>query len=280
MFRTRTVVQEETLLPFSCNMRIFSIRSIFLLSLSVIVAQVSEPCPCQFADIPEDEADCRVYGEIRENLVAFERASDSCLQALTLTDLDIPTDVLFRMCPANTQDRVRLFTAYLREHPEDPAVTTVKATLTPFFNNETGYEFYDRITVVTTDRTEDCVLSPTSCWFEVRMFLQERQFLTEDFCNSAIANHTLQAPIAQRNVRQRICETFLSDYKEECDPLNDQIQGLRNVVGSCQEFAKGHGTIELPSLETCGKPPENNSASLFGALTTLLVTVAVVAWLH
>jgi len=236
-----------------------------------------DPCPCAFDREPEQEKDCKVYGQVGGSLIAWDRADHTCLDMYNISERAMETDVLYRMCPHpnETTVDVQAFMNYIR-YTDGTVANNIKLAYPNFFKEDEGtnsVRFPDSITTQT-GTVLNCTSTPSFCWDHVKIHFSVNQREIGVFCAEFHSRMKNELKLEQSLVRSRLCT---ESSAPDCEPLASRVREVvaANPNLNCEALGTGPGTAELPDAETCGVETPNSGAMRAAAGLVLIIGVLV-----
>jgi hypothetical protein len=230
-----------------------------LLALSMVsVTGLSPQCGCTFGVPADEEPDCAVYGEDNNGtLVDFERVSDSCLGALTISERVLETDRLFLICPyANETDvSINNFITYIRLY-DTPATYAIKTNpdFARWFQtmDDGSLEVVDEI-ITQQQGPLNCTESIELCWNEIKLYVFLNPLNVGSVCADLHEQQIEALKTEQSMARNRICLEDEAVVPEECTELKDKIDSFMAANGDleCSDLRAQAAASRFPSRESC-----------------------------
>jgi hypothetical protein len=239
-----------------------------LLVISILTPRAhtaTPPCPCLFDVPPDEEADCRVYGQLGDgNLIPWYRASQDCLDAYNIKDQVLDEDTVWRMCPYvnGTNINTDEFTILIRF---DTSTTANAARLyyPEFFTGDSNQAVLNASIVTDDGIYIDCQAEATRCWNRVKVFVVQQSSRLVAFCQDLHKNRINSIEKEQSFARIRICEENNST-DGVCEPLAAQVEDIKGQQTNqswCSAFGLGPASYPLPNASTCGTDDTSSNGS-------------------
>jgi hypothetical protein len=244
-----------------CRYWYYQIVSLLFARLAAAAAPVTAAedntafCNCQYT-IPADwEPRCRVFGHVathndhtagddhhHQQLVAFERANQSCIDQLSLAEADggsltYSNEEMWAMCPfANgTNTNVQLAMNELQYGGDkSTAVRTIQSLLPGFFQPSStaiGIGLLELQNSIYDARTSpvDCQAAPRNCWSTIREFVTVNETLRSLVCQQFHIDHQLDNAEQQWRARLQLCAGAAVPLTDSaaCEPLMTRIADLK-----------------------------------------------------
>jgi hypothetical protein len=243
-------------------------------------------CNCQYI-IPNDwEPNCRVFGHTANNnddtqeLVAFERANETCLEQLGLaTGADRNTDgpssspltfsneEMWTMCPlANgTNSNIQLVINEIQTDDENStAVTEIRRQLPDFFQlsspaNDpalgigTTFQLKDMIYDARTSPV-NCQQAPRNCWSAIREVIDVNETLRAMVCTIFHHEQQMDNAVLQWQARVKLCEgAVVTTEDTACEPLATRIADLKSAGNGkeCSSLFPPPNFTHPPDVPVC-----------------------------
>ena len=206
-----------------------------------------------------------MYGSVLNNeLVAWPRASEECLQGLNISLAAVDKQNMWNICPTASGENVGINRLINFLKLDTEAANSVKAMYEYMFvanENGTAYTFPDRIKDFR-GQISECYLSEKLCWGAVKSFFQLNPPEKEKVCTMLHEMQIKTLREEQREARQALCDSTAAQVKSAstspplaCEPLTlqiEQIQADNFGVMECSEFAQSADGLELPTCDTSG----------------------------
>lgn len=225
---------------------------IFLSVLNSCVGQ--ELCACRFNVPPEDEAGCRVYGQLGDRvLIPWFRGSQECMDTYNIKVRAIDEQTLSLMCPNGDGSGASAssFVNFLR-FTGSAASNGIKLSYPQFFTEEPGTTRVVFTDTITDDSgaTLDCDANESACWKEVRDFFSENPSELAKACIDLFNRQANDLELEQSTLRIRLCQEMSTS---ECEPLWGQIDDFatdssNDPPRACSAYGLGPAGLELPCV--------------------------------
>ena len=247
-------------------------------------AQCREECDaCEF--VSSDLPDCKVYGKLNGNLIAWNRSPQSCLDAFNIKRQAVDPAKLSNMFPNSdgTGGNINAFVNFLR-FDVGSVVYGIRAGFPAFFTESAPgiVVFKEQITVLGVDYF--CRTSESSCWNALKDYFAESPG-TAEMAQVGVALYAEQRnslELEQSLSRIRMCNVIdgdevLNDASTVCQGIFQQMETERanNPGLACSSFAFGPGSTEVCSRNGGGGGSNSASISLVPMGTALVALVLV-----
>lgn len=222
---------------------------LLLLVLIGNISKVAACDQCQFVD-SIDESNCKVYGTIDGMLIAWNRASQECLDAYNIKISSL--DPLSAGC--GEVANVNSFVNAIRFGTLENSVLGGLGDNSFFVQDTNGvYSLNDSIVVSGT--TYDCEASVSNCYNAMKDYFATTSGMREmqDVCGTLRAKVIVDKELEQSTLRIRLCEEIQSGaVVSACVALGDQVDAQMGVYPDkeCSGFAFGSGTKAIPGCAT------------------------------
>jgi hypothetical protein len=240
-------------------------------------------CSCQYNVPFEDEADCRSYGQLGDDvLIPWYRANQTCLDEYQIKSVAIDRDVLLEICPYEnaTDADVQLILNEIRFNPS-PATRAIQASYPLFWiESNTTIGSYELVSVINDGRNNpNCELSETLCYNTIREYFTLFPNELGTACQEFHARNRYDTDLEQSTIRIRLCQevgaasttssntdgSVVNVVAPSCEPLITQIIETKsqNPSKACSAFGLGPGTKELPtkSNSNCSDSATNTNTN-------------------
>jgi hypothetical protein len=260
---------------------IVTLRPLLFFALLLAPAAAAEKCACTFEVSEEEEDGCAVYGQLGDGvLIAWERASQECLDAFNIHQQAIDPDTLVSMCPNadGTDANAFSFLQYLR-NSDDALAQGIKASYPKYWVETTeGSGVYTLVDTIQTDSNVllNCITTTSLCYNEILIYFTARELEVGNICADLYDASINALELEQSMSRIRICQDG-ADAPEECETLKSQV--IESVAANpdkfCSAYGLGPATAALPDTATCSNDGNNNGNTTSGAAALGFTWVSV-----
>jgi hypothetical protein len=234
-----------------------------LLLLSFCLATNAECDQCQFTS--DDAEDCKVYGAIDGELIAWNKAGSDCLAHYSIGISSIDPSSVGCGNPRNVN-------SFVNGIKFETIPNSVRGGLGVseggFFVQQNGiYVLKDTITV--NGNTIDCEASESNCYNAMKEYFATSPGAEEmnQVCDTVNNQVAVDRELEQSTVRNQICSDIKANVVPPtvCEPLASQVSGevAANPTKDCSGFQFGPGTMPIPGC----KGVENAAGTTSGALS-------------
>lgn len=239
---------------------------------------------CQFTS--NDAEDCKVYGAIDDELIAWNRASTDCLDLYNILIASIDPSSVGCSNPQNVNSFVN---GIKFEIIPNSVRGGLGESQVGFFEEQNGvYVLKDTITIDGT--TIDCEASESDCYNAMKDYFAVSPGAEEmdQVCETVVNKQSLDRELEQSAVRNRLCTDVKAGVSlpSVCEPLASQVseEVQSNPDKDCSGFQFGPGNKVPPGCEDTlagdSSNPTSGSFSLgsvYSVLSWLLVLLYAVA---
>ncbi|GAX17862.1 hypothetical protein FisN_18Hh066 [Fistulifera solaris] len=278
-------------------------KSVIVLPLAISLLATRAYAQCDACLYTADDAtDCKDYGQLGGELVAWPRASQECLDVYQI-----------KVAQQNVASICTYASAFVNafrvgDMQSSDAALGLGASEGFFFeqdpSNNNIPKLKDSITVSGT--AYDCSDDPTDCWNALKAYFEvgaPGHAEMEQVCETLENKNRVNLQLEQSTVRIRLCEELQNDVTTtECAELEAMIQelGAANPDLACSAYGFGIGDATIPGCEdvilatqaptedgtleasseetgdpTNGEDGESSSATAIGTFT---ICALVVSW--
>lgn len=230
----------------------------------VVAAEESEAnnyCMCTFAMAPENEPNCRVYGQLGDGtLIPWHRANQTCLDDLNIKVESMDPETLANICPyANhTDSNVNALISTMKNSPS-PATRAIQAYYGDYWSESNvtagNYEFHD-VVFDSRQSAVDCAASESNCWGVVKEYFANTPDAMSQNCLEFHNRQATNAELEQSTARINLCNVNRGEPTPSCEPLPAQVQTIQgeNPDKACSAFGLGPAGYAplIPTAATCG----------------------------
>lgn len=247
------------------------IASLLLMSESLLASDSENSvtyCACQYNVPYEEEADCRSYGQLGDNiLIPWYRANQTCLDEYQIKVSALDQETLWAMCPYenSTNVSIQLLMNEIRYNPS-PATRAIQASYPAFWvESNVTKGTYELVNVVYDSRNNpNCVESAMLCWSAIREYFTIHIDEVGVICKELHARNRLDMDLEQSTIRIRLCQEVdlsANESSSVCEPLIGQVGEIKSMNPStaCSSFGLGPGTQQLPT--NCSSPVVSQDTS-------------------
>jgi hypothetical protein len=230
-----------------------------MVSVAGLSRSLAEPqCACTFLVPAEEEPQCALYGEDNIGaLVDFERISDSCLSALTISERVLEVDRLFLICPNGneTDASITNFITFIRLYATNAtyAIKTNPDFARWFQTMDDGsLEVIDEI-ITQQQGALNCTESIELCWNEIKLYVFLNPPTLKSVCEDLYEQQIEALQKEQSMARSRICQEDESVVPEECTELKERIKSFMADNGDleCSDLGTRAAASRFPNRESC-----------------------------
>lgn len=236
-------------------------RCIYLLSILSLLGQIQgqeheqeQLCPCEFDVAPEEEASCRVYGQLGgddRTLIPWYRATQECLDLYNIKVQAVDPRDIEAVCRNGNPDLAQLRT-FLRFN-SGPASKAFKTQYTEIFDS-TSSNIKDQI--MTSTGTLDCQANVNNCWNYLPTFFADKIDEVVTFCQELVNRRAFELETEQSVVRIRLCQEGLEPV---CSPLDVQVDEIKGNATSCAALGLGTNAVGVrPPTNPCSNDDNDN----------------------
>ena len=241
-------------------------------SSSSATADEDNLCPCKFDGSDSDASDCRVYGQLGDDvLIPWFLASQQCLDEHNIKIAAIPSYTIEGMCnPPNAN----AFVNYLK-FDSGSASTSIKQSYSQFWDGDAN-----PITLAPVINGVGCESDATGCWNEVKAFFASNPSEIESNCQTFYNAARKDLELEQSTVRISICNSKMDTIEigsGACGDLHTQVEDMKMSYPekACSAFGLGPvaGGSEKPP--TCHGEEVGSTSSGYGASTSSISSAAI-----
>lgn len=227
--------------------------SVVLLLLSFCTLISGECDQCQFT--ANDEEDCKVYGAIDDQLIAWHAASSDCLEQYTIAISSIDPSSVGCDNPRN----VNSFVNGIRFETIPNSVRGgLGVSESGFFEQGQNGVYALKDTITVNGSTFDCEASESNCYNAMKDYFAVSPGMEEmnEVCDTVVNKVAVDRELEQSTVRNQLCSDIKAGTSPPtvCEPLATQVSDEVNAnpTKDCSGFQFGPGNMEIPGCGTIG----------------------------
>jgi hypothetical protein len=225
--------------------------SLVLFILSFCTLAHGECDQCQFTST--DAEDCKVYGAIDNQLIAWNRASSECLDLYNIAIASIDPSTVGCGNPRNLN-------SFVNGIKFETIPNSVRGGLGEseggFFEQQGGGLYTLKNTITIGGTIIDCEASESDCYNAMKDYFAVSQGMEEmdQVCDAVVNKVSVDRELEQSTARNRLCTDLKAAISPSslCEPLASQVSDEVNANPDkdCSGFQFGPGNMEIPGCET------------------------------